>query len=170
MIPDNAAAKRQKANSFHICPRALNIWLAVPEEVSLTTKTGRGSRWNVMFGDSDMTGKVTSIQLLPELRRQFAKRQTRSFQYSEPFGRTLGNWNLLSQWNLTRSHGFLDMQKNLAFRIMKANRTVLKDILCEVLHLEKNYLQRQKLSEGLLWHQITCQTVKENLLAKSFME
>ena len=61
MIPDNAAAKRQKANSFHICPRALNIWLAVPEEVSLTTKTGRGSRLNVMFGDSDMTGKVTSI-------------------------------------------------------------------------------------------------------------
>ena len=68
------------------------------------------------------------------------------------------------------SHGFLDMRKNLAFRIVKANRTVLKDILCEVLHLEKNYLQRQKLSEGLLRHQITCQTVKENLLAKSFME
>ena len=61
MISDNAAAIRQKANSFHICPRALNIWLAVPEEVSLTTKTGRGSRLNVMFGDSDMTGKVTSI-------------------------------------------------------------------------------------------------------------
>ena len=36
MISDNAAAIRQKANSFHICPRALNIWLAVPEEISLT--------------------------------------------------------------------------------------------------------------------------------------
>ena len=62
MISDNAAAIRQKANSFHICPRALNIWLAVPEEVnSLTTKTGRGSRLNVMVVDSDMTGKVTYI-------------------------------------------------------------------------------------------------------------
>ena len=66
--------------------------------------------------------------------------------------------------------GFLDMQKNLAFRIVKANRTVLKDILCEVLHLEKNYLQRQNLSVGLLRNPVTCQTVKESLLAKSFIE
>ena len=61
MISDHAASIRQKANSFHICPRALNIWLAVPEEISLTTKTGRGSRLNVMVVDSDMTGKVTYI-------------------------------------------------------------------------------------------------------------
>ena len=61
MISDHAAAIRQEANSFHICPRALNIWLAVPEEISLTTKTGRGSRLNVMVVDSDMTGKVTYI-------------------------------------------------------------------------------------------------------------
>ena len=61
MISDHAAAIRQKANSFHICPRALNIWLAVPEEISLTTKTGHGSRLNVMVVDSDMTGKVTYI-------------------------------------------------------------------------------------------------------------
>ena len=40
------------------------------------------------------------------------------------------------------------MQKNLAFRIMKANRTVLKDILCEVLHLEKKLSKASKAFSG----------------------
>ena len=46
------------------------------------------------------------------------------------------------------SHGFLAMQKNLAFRIVKANRTVLKDILCEVLHLGKKLSKASKAFSG----------------------
>ena len=143
MIPDNAAAMRQKTNSFHILRRASNTCVVIPLYFSFSARKGRRFPLNVKFGYWDITGNDTFIKGCSEhsleLRiarlgtQEFATRQTWSFQNWLSFARTLSKLNSSQRKPIHEQMlRFLDRQQFLAFKIVKTNKSVLKDILCEV--------------------------------------
>ena len=150
MIPDNAAAIRQKTNSFHILRRASNTCVVIALFFSFSARKGRRFLLNVKFGYWDITGNDTFIRgcsehsLLfrnnDELRvarlwtQEFATRQTWSFYWNWlSFERTLSNLNSSQRKPIHEQLlWFSDRQKILAFKIVKTNKSVLKDILREV--------------------------------------
>ena len=140
----------EKTNSFHILRRASNTCVVIPLFFSFSARKGRRFLLNVKFGYWDITGNDTFIRgcsehsLLfrnnDELRvacrlwtQEFATRQTWSFQNWLSFERTLSNLNSSQRKPIHEQlFWFSDRQKILAFKMVKTNKSVLKDILRQV--------------------------------------